>query len=259
MKSRIIDPLFFKDEFIGELEPLAMVTFIGLWCLADREGRLEDRPKWINAELFPYSNVITCDDIERQLNTLSTIHPFIQRYTVDGKRFIQITNFSKHQHVHPHERRSIIPKCTDVITCHAMSGALTSTSTYTSPLPPAEEKPKKSRVKRVRPAGEWQAWFDKWWAVYPKKKEIEDAEKAFRKQITSLDLLEKAMRAVELKLGGLDNPKPEFFKLPATWLNKKPWRDMEIQQPALFQQPAETRKSLDVQAYLKSLREDDAA
>lgn len=238
MKSRIIDPLFFKDEFIGELEPLAMVTFIGLWCLADREGRLEDRPKWINAELFPYSNVITCDDIERQLNTLSTIHPFIQRYTVDGKRFIQITNFSKHQHVHPHERRSIIPKCTDVITCHAMSGALTSTLTSTSyPLKPpteefalsAEAEPSSpSKVRRSkRNSTDYTPDFEGWWAIFPRK----DAKVAAFKAWRSLSASDKdaAFAGINRQLPKIEERIAEKGEdgCPhgATWINQRRWED----------------------------------
>jgi len=44
MRSRNIKPGFFMNELLPEIELLGRLLFIGLWLLADREGRLEDRP-----------------------------------------------------------------------------------------------------------------------------------------------------------------------------------------------------------------------
>jgi len=69
---------------------------------------LEDRPDRIEAELFPFKfqNV----NIENLLSELSTgEEPFIIRYEVDSKRYIQIINFEKHQHPHIKEQKSTIP------------------------------------------------------------------------------------------------------------------------------------------------------
>jgi hypothetical protein len=54
LRSRNIKPGFFKNEILGTLEPLVGLTFAGLWTLADKRGRLEDRPIRIKGELFPY-------------------------------------------------------------------------------------------------------------------------------------------------------------------------------------------------------------
>jgi len=43
MRSRNIKPGFFKNEIIAEMPTETRLLFIGLWLLADREGRLEDR------------------------------------------------------------------------------------------------------------------------------------------------------------------------------------------------------------------------
>ena len=53
MRARNIKPGSFKNEDLCEIEPLGRLVLIGLWCVADREGKLEDRPKRIKAELFP--------------------------------------------------------------------------------------------------------------------------------------------------------------------------------------------------------------
>ena len=49
-RSRNIKPSLFKNEVLGVADPLYTILFEGLWVLADREGRLEDRPLRIKAE-----------------------------------------------------------------------------------------------------------------------------------------------------------------------------------------------------------------
>ncbi len=92
------------NDQLAEIEPLGRLLFAGLWCIADREGRLEDRPKRIKAEVLPYDDC----DVDELLNQLAE-REFIIRYEVDGKKYIQVTNFSKHQNPHKNEKPSEIP------------------------------------------------------------------------------------------------------------------------------------------------------
>ena len=106
-RARNIKPGFFDNEILGELPPLTRLLFIGLWCLADKEGRLEDRHKRIKKELLGYDDV-TAADVDAMLQTLHE-HDFIQRYRVNDKNYIQVTNFLKHQNPHCKEQESVIP------------------------------------------------------------------------------------------------------------------------------------------------------
>ena len=56
-RARNIKPSFFTNEDLVELPFEDRLLFIGLWTLADREGRLEDRPKRIKMAVFPADNV----------------------------------------------------------------------------------------------------------------------------------------------------------------------------------------------------------
>jgi hypothetical protein len=103
-RARNIKPGFFANEDLAEIEPIGRLLFIGLWTLADRDGRLEDRPKRIKGELFPYDNC----DINALLDDLQK-YGFIMRYEVDGGKYIQIVNFSKHQNPHPKEPSKDFP------------------------------------------------------------------------------------------------------------------------------------------------------
>lgn len=103
-RARNIKPGFFANEILAECEPLARILFAGLWCIADRAGRLEDRPKRIKAELLPYDEC-SVDTLLDQLRA----HGFILRYESSGQRFIQVLNFDKHQNPHVKEAKSTIP------------------------------------------------------------------------------------------------------------------------------------------------------
>lgn len=103
-RSRNIKPGFFTNDDLGELDPLARLLFAGMWTIADRSGRLEDRPKKIKAEVLPYDNC----DAEAFLAQLAE-RGFILRYEAGGKRFIQVLAWGKHQNPHCKEAPSTIP------------------------------------------------------------------------------------------------------------------------------------------------------
>ena len=103
-RARNIKPGFFKNEELADLPAEVRLLFIGLWTLADREGRMEDRPKRIRAELFPFDGF----DVESMLNQLQS-SGFVVRYEFGGSRFLQVVNFVKHQDPHYKEKASEIP------------------------------------------------------------------------------------------------------------------------------------------------------
>lgn len=106
-RIRYIKPGFFINDELAKIKPLGRLLFIGLWCFADKAGRLHDRPKRIRAEVLPFDGV----NVDRLLNELAE-HGFISRYEADGQPYIQILNFSKHQRPHHKEEPSSIPSIT---------------------------------------------------------------------------------------------------------------------------------------------------
>ena len=103
-RSRNIKPGFFANDRLAECSPLARLLFAGLWTIADREGRLEDRPKRIKAEVLPYDDC----DIDILLGELAN-GGFIAKYTVGNSKYIQVVAFTKHQNPHKNEADSVIP------------------------------------------------------------------------------------------------------------------------------------------------------
>jgi hypothetical protein len=104
MRARNIKPGFFKNDELAECSYPARILFAGLWCMADRAGRLKDRPKKIKAELLPYDD----ENVDQLLDELAS-HEFITRYEVEGKRYIQVDAFCEHQNPHKNERESVLP------------------------------------------------------------------------------------------------------------------------------------------------------
>ena len=106
MRARNIKPGFFKNEDLAELGPYGQLLFAGLWCLADRDGKLEDRVKRITAEIFPYG--VPNPSTDELLNLLQSKN-FITRYETERVKVIKIENFKIHQRPHPNENKSIFP------------------------------------------------------------------------------------------------------------------------------------------------------
>lgn len=102
-RARNIKPGFYKNEDLAECSIWARFIFPGLWMLADREGRMEDRPKRMKAELLPFDGA----DMDVLLTELHD-RGFIHRYVNSEGRFIQIMKFSEHQSPHYSEKSSVI-------------------------------------------------------------------------------------------------------------------------------------------------------
>lgn len=104
-RARNIKPALFKNELLGVADPLLTLLFQSLWTLADKEGRLEDRPLRIKAETFPYRDSIDVNGYLTELQRLG----FITRYLVGSLALIQVVNFKKHQTPHNTEKPSELP------------------------------------------------------------------------------------------------------------------------------------------------------
>lgn len=98
MRIRTIKPEFWSHEDIADLAPICRLLFIGLWSMADRRGRLEDRPRRIKASVLPYDEA-DIDDLLNQLHAAG----FIIRYTLNELELIQVVGFEKHQRINGKE------------------------------------------------------------------------------------------------------------------------------------------------------------
>lgn len=211
-RIRTIKPEFFDDEDIARLSFPARLAFAGLWTQADREGRLADRPARLKARLFPYDDV----DIDALLGELVDLK-FIERYEVDGARFIQVRTFGKHQHVHIKEPASTIPAPCE-------NGA----STGRAPVEPVGLLTLDSGLlegKGKDSSGDEDADFDLFWEAYPRKDAKVDARKAWKTLKPSDAMVTHIVKAVEKQARSPGWRDRNYIPLPASWLRGKRWED----------------------------------
>lgn len=120
-RIRTVKPDLFKHEELFDAEratelPLRL-AFIGLFTVADREGRFAWRPRRLKADCLPYDDF----DFADILNGLAK-YGFIEKYEIDGEEYGYIPNWTKHQVINQRESKSIIPNPTHVH-AHASTSA----------------------------------------------------------------------------------------------------------------------------------------
>lgn len=108
-RIRTIKPDFFTSEDIVELEPMARLLYVALWCEADREGRMAWKPRTFKMRYFPGDDC----DIDALCDALVT-RGLVSLY---GDGLAYIPSFSAHQHVNPREAASLFPSPNDENSC----------------------------------------------------------------------------------------------------------------------------------------------
>lgn len=212
-RTRNIKPAFFDNDILGGMQPLTRLLFIGLWCIADRDGRLEDRPRRIKKTLLGYDDV-TAEETDGMLRELEN-GGFIIRYEVDGEAYIQIVNFSKHQNPHIAEKMSEIP---------APSG-------FTTSIPKSKKSSKDTAPKTHAP--ELADWFEEFWTAYPKRRNRAQAEREWFTLNPKRELVDTILAALQTFIHSEEWNKENgrYIPNPARWLADRRWQDDEIPAP----------------------------
>lgn len=104
-RIRTIKPEFFTSEDIVSLTPLARLFYVGLWCEADREGRMAWKPRTLKMRYLPGDDC----DIDALAQEL-VASGLIDLYEVEGKAYAQIPSFTNHQVINNREVDSILPQ-----------------------------------------------------------------------------------------------------------------------------------------------------
>ena len=98
MRIRSIKPEFYRSLDIAALDWDARLVFIGLWSYVDDNGVGRDVEQLITADLFPLDGDPT-ETLRRVSLGLDALfrRGLITRYEVDGKRYLFVTNWDRHQ------------------------------------------------------------------------------------------------------------------------------------------------------------------
>jgi hypothetical protein len=261
-RSRNLKPGFFTNDVLGELPPLARLLFAGLWTLCDRDGRCEDRPKKIKAEVLPYDEC-GADALLSQLAHAG----FIDRYEAEGRRVIQVVKWDKHQNPHVKEAPSTLPaRCADGASPVQEPGDAQPRPERTGLIPSflipsslvpdslgrefrgdrmspsrAEVVQKAPKAQKRSAASPDNPLFATFWEAYPRKDGKKEARNAFDKTNPSEETVARMLRTLKRQVSSADWLKDggKFIPYPATWLNGERWADEGVQ---IATQASDTRR-----------------
>jgi hypothetical protein len=155
MRIRQIKPEFWKDDKVGQLTAHQKLLFIGLWMLADGEGRLYNRHVIIKAELFAYDDKLTLKQVESDLVRLHDLG-LILLYQAEGKQCIVINNFHKHQKLSGNENKDFVSDIPAPVTTDSDLVATDSSSVTFSSTESVNPSIRKSDTPSIRKEGEKQ-------------------------------------------------------------------------------------------------------
>ena len=107
-RIRSIKPEIRISETVNSWPVEVRYFWIMLWGYVDDHGRGRDNAKLIVADTYPLDDSVTAEDVAQWLHILAKAK-VIQRYTVAGKSYLAVTNWSEHQRP-SHPAKSVIPE-----------------------------------------------------------------------------------------------------------------------------------------------------
>lgn len=223
MPNRIIKESICTSEDIDGLTPQEEVFFYRLIVNCDDYGRFDARESILKARLFPLKHLKSIE-INRNLSKLCDAG-LILLYQNDGKAYIQVKSWEKHQQVR--NKRSKYPSFDDLqsvaITCNQLQSNVTV----------IQSNPKQSESESISESNPVGGGFEEFWQSYPKKTAKAQAEKSFAKINPDRELLDTILKAVEEQKRSKQWLKDEgqFIPMPATWLNQRRWEDVLTIEP----------------------------
>lgn len=252
-RIRTIKPEFWRSPDIMELSFFQRLLYIGLWNLADDEGRGKYEPASIAADLFltefslnPHGTVTEVSNAFFEYSN----REMIVIYEVKKRRFFQILNWSDHQKPNrPSASKLPPPTSADAVliegslsphahltetslpeqgTGNREQGTSTyvqnteiepPTDTHTTP-PKKDNKPTNQQPEAETP----DELFAKFWEHYPLKRHKKEARQQFDIETKTIDP-HTIIAGAERLANDPNLPDEGFQPLPETWLSGHRWND----------------------------------
>lgn len=222
MRIRSIKPEFWRSDDIDQLSWGERLLFIGLWSYVDDNGVGRDRESDIVADLFS-------GDLSRDpRDTLAKVSGGLQklaeagliaRYTVDGRPFLFITGWVKHQRIDkPAKGRYPLPTSEDATPRETLARV---SREPREGLAPGTEEQRNRGTDLLSDESDDDDLFADFYDAYPRKEAKRKAEQAWRAATKRAD---PAAIMAGLKRFPFSEDR-RFVPLPASWLNADRWAD----------------------------------
>jgi len=177
MPNRILKESICTSEEIDKLTDQQEVFFYRLMVACDDFGLMDARPAILKARCYPLK-AIDCKRIQMYLDALHDVG-LIRLYVVDGKQYLHITNWEKHQTIRAKKPKYPYPQADDFI-CKQMQADVP--VIQSNPIQ-SESNPNPNPI----PAPNGEIDFDEAWSLYPKRpgNSKGDALKAWKARVAS--------------------------------------------------------------------------
>jgi len=234
-RIRTIKPSFFADAGMIGMSLGARLFYIGLWCEADREGRLKWNLADLKIRLFPEQPKVDVASLAEELIRAGRI-----RLYGEHKEFCCIPRFKEHQHINSKEAVSLLPDPSFYASdlektghfqngnSHESTGIHVNASESTLlPMDGSGERKGKERKERTHTAREPEGWLE-FCQAYPAKPN--------RNQSGAKPIYERNLKRIEPKtmIDGANRyrkfcerqrTESRFIAQMTTWLNQNRWEE----------------------------------
>ena len=226
MPNRIIKESICTSNEIDALKPEEEILFYRIIVNCDDFGRMDARLPILRAKCFPLRiDSVKDKDIRAWMDSLIK-QGLIFIYEVDGKEYLQMSTWEKHQQIRA--KRSKFPAPDDGV-IHKIANDINGKH----PLSNVPENPIQSNLEsesNPNPTSTQSTLkdrFETFWTAYPKKRSKGAAEKAWAKIKPNEQLTGEILSALERAKTSADWQKDggQYIPYPATWLNAKGWED----------------------------------
>ena len=224
--NRILKESICTSDNIERLSAFEETVFYRLIVNVDDYGRIDARPKLLSAKLFPLKD-IRAAQIESALRALTSAE-LVTLYTVDGKPFLQMNTWDRHQQIRAKKSKCPAPDEQSASICYQLIS-----NDIKCPRNPIQsesesESESKSKSNTRTSAGEPDRNFEKFWALYPRHEGKQAARKAFDRLNVDDGLLGIMVNAITKQRQSAQWADPRYVPHPATWLNGRRWEDEPV-------------------------------
>lgn len=218
MPNRILKESVCYSDNVNTLSLFQENMFFRLIVNCDDYGRMDARPAVVKAKLYPLKDY-RLDQIEDALQALSSAELVIL-YKVDGKPFLQMRTWDKHQTIRAKKSKYPSPQDGE-ITSESICKQMQADECKCSRNPIQSESESESNPNDCAAA------FERFWAAYPRHTNKRQAVKAFEKLKPDEAMLGVMLAAIEKQKNSQQWTKDggQFIPHPATWLNGCRWED----------------------------------
>ena len=221
MPNRIIKESICTSEEIDGLTAFQETFFYRLIVNCDDFGRLDAREKILKSKLFPLKDVRE-DNIKAALLALSSAELVIL-YEVDGKPFLQMKTWEKHQQMRAKKSKYPSP---DEACNHLISNDIKCARNPIQSESVSESNPNPMRENTHARAKEDDG-FEPFWNAYPRRSgDIKEAYLAYRRALQSGATPQQILDAVKWQAEEWEREgQPQYIPSPAKWLDNKRWSE----------------------------------